>query len=98
MKANGPGLDRRRLQLLLAVLFVALAAPTGAVIWQAYSRLKWEAFHQYRSQAEELHGEDAQAGPAVPGPGSRLVRTQELLGAERAVAAYFGDQFAHRWS
>jgi signal transduction histidine kinase len=56
MAAAGPGRDRdrRRLRMLLAVLFVALAVPTAAVIWQAYSRLKWEAFHQYRSQAEEL--------------------------------------------
>lgn len=46
--------DRRRLRTLLAVLFFALAVPTGVLIWQAYGQLKWEAFHQYRSQAEEL--------------------------------------------
>jgi signal transduction histidine kinase len=46
--------DRRRLRILLGVLFLALAVPTGFVIWQAYSRLKWETFHQFRGQAEEL--------------------------------------------
>lgn len=46
--------DRRRLRILLGVLFLALAVPTGIVIWQAYSRLKWETFHQFRGQAEEL--------------------------------------------
>ena len=46
--------ERKRLLGLLSLLFVALALPTAAVIWQAYSRLKWEAFHQFRNQAEEL--------------------------------------------
>jgi signal transduction histidine kinase len=46
--------DERRLRLGLVALFLALAVPTGAVLWQAYGQLKWEAFHQYRTQAEEL--------------------------------------------
>ncbi|MGK2927198.1 MAG: sensor histidine kinase [Lysobacterales bacterium] len=46
--------DRRRLRILLGVLFLALAVPTGIVVWQAYGRLKWETFHQFRGQAEEL--------------------------------------------
>jgi len=50
----GKGNEVRRLKYLLGLLFVALAVPTGAVLWQAYGQLKWEAFHQYRSQAEEL--------------------------------------------
>lgn len=48
------GFDKGRLKLLLAVFFVALAVPTGALIWQAYSQLKWEAFHQHRGLAEDL--------------------------------------------
>ncbi len=48
------GFDERRLRWLLAALFLALGVPTGALIWQAYSQLKWEAFHQYRGLAEEL--------------------------------------------
>lgn len=48
------GFDRGRLRMLLALLFLALAVPTAALIWQAYGQLKWEAFHQYRAIAEEL--------------------------------------------
>ncbi len=50
------GYDQRRLRALLTLLFVALAIPTTAVIWQAYDQLKWEAWYQYRNQAEELTG------------------------------------------
>ncbi len=48
------GLDERRLRNLLALLFLGLAIPTAVLIWQAYSQLKWEAFHQHRVAAEEL--------------------------------------------
>ena len=48
------GSDKDRLKMLLALLFMALAIPTAVLIWQAYSQLKWEAFHQYRGMAEEL--------------------------------------------
>ena len=46
--------DKGRLKILLAIFSLALAVPTGALIWQAYSQLKWEAFHQYRGLAENL--------------------------------------------
>ena len=46
--------DQRRLRILLAGLFLALAIPTGVLVWQGYSQLKWESFYQYRVQAEEL--------------------------------------------
>ncbi|MDH4048709.1 MAG: HAMP domain-containing histidine kinase [Gammaproteobacteria bacterium] len=46
--------DVRRLRILLSIFFAALAIPTAALIWQAYSQLKWEAFYQYRGLAEEL--------------------------------------------
>ena len=48
------GFDKSRLRILLALFFLALAVPTAILIWQAYSQLKWEAFHQYRGDAEEL--------------------------------------------
>ena len=48
------GLDRKRLRLGLLLLFLALAIPTGVLIQQAYSQLKWEAFHQHQLLAEEL--------------------------------------------
>ena len=38
----------------LSVFFLALAIPTGILVYQAYSQLKWEAFHQYRVLAGEL--------------------------------------------
>ena len=50
------GFDRSRLRKLLVLFFLALAVPTAVLIWQAYSQLKWEAFHQYRGVAEELTG------------------------------------------
>ncbi|MDX1404784.1 MAG: HAMP domain-containing sensor histidine kinase [Woeseiaceae bacterium] len=50
------GLDKRRLKWLLAALFLALAMPTAALIWQAYGQLKWQAFHQYRGLAEDFTG------------------------------------------
>jgi signal transduction histidine kinase len=46
--------DLGRLKRLLALFFLTLAIPTVALIWQAYSQLKWESFHQYRGAAEEL--------------------------------------------
>ena len=48
------GFDEGRLRNLLVLFFLALAVPTAALIWQAYSQLKWEAFHQYRGDADEL--------------------------------------------
>ena len=42
------------LGLWLLVFFLALAIPTAVLIRQAYSELKWEAFHQHRVLAEEL--------------------------------------------
>ena len=44
----------QRLKSLLVVFFLALAIPTGVLIWQAYNQLKWEAFYQHRNMAEEL--------------------------------------------
>ena len=48
------GFDKGRLRNLLLLFFLALAIPTAILIGQAYSQLKWEAFHQYRGLAEEL--------------------------------------------
>jgi signal transduction histidine kinase len=46
--------DEARLKWSLAAFFLLLAVPTSMLIWQAYSQLKWESFHQYRTAAEEL--------------------------------------------
>jgi len=48
------GLDKVRLRNFLALFFLALAVPTGVLIWQAYSQLKWAAFHQFQVDATEL--------------------------------------------
>jgi signal transduction histidine kinase len=48
------GLDTGRLRNFLLAFFLALAIPTTVLVWQAYSQLKWEAFHQFRGVAEEL--------------------------------------------
>ena len=46
--------SKHRLRLVLGLFFIALTIPTGILIKQAYSQLKWEAFHNQRVQAEEL--------------------------------------------
>lgn len=48
------GYNKKRLRNLLALFFIALAAPTVVLIWQAYGQLKFEALHQHRGIAEEL--------------------------------------------
>ena len=52
--ASLTGLDRKKLRGWLAVFFLALAIPTGVLVYQAWSQLKWEVFHQHRVLAEEL--------------------------------------------
>lgn len=47
-------LSKGQLRAWLALLFVALAVPTGVLVRQAYSQLKWEAFHHYQQLAEDL--------------------------------------------
>ncbi len=60
------GLDERRLRNLLVLFFFALALPTVVLVWQAYSQLKWEAFHQYQGDAQELTQRiDAQINAAI---------------------------------
>ncbi|MEA3277541.1 MAG: hypothetical protein U9Q81_20105 [Pseudomonadota bacterium] len=54
MRVSLTGLDPRRPRFWLALFFLALAIPTAILIRQAYSQLKWEAFHQHRTMAEEL--------------------------------------------
>ena len=47
-------LSKGRLRGRLALLFAALAVPTGLLAWQAWGQLRWEAFHHYRELAEDL--------------------------------------------
>ena len=58
--------DPRRLRRVLAAFFVALALPTAVLVWQAYARLEFETFFQYRRQAESLTNQiDSQLGSAA---------------------------------
>ena len=47
--------DQRRLKLVLASFGLALSLPLALLIWHAYDQLKFEAFYQFRGQAEVLH-------------------------------------------
>ncbi|MCI0667573.1 MAG: HAMP domain-containing histidine kinase [Methylococcaceae bacterium] len=47
-------ISKKRLGRWLFLFFMALAIPSGILIQQAYSQLKWQAFHQHRLIAEEL--------------------------------------------
>ena len=46
--------NRTRLRVTLVLFFLALLIPTAILIKQAWSQLKWEAFHQQRAGAEEF--------------------------------------------
>lgn len=54
MRRTLTGLTPQRLRRWLILFFLALAIPTAVLTAQAYSQLKWEAFHQQRLSAEEL--------------------------------------------
>ena len=45
--------NKQRLRLWLSIFFLALLIPTSLLIYQAYSQLRWEAFHHHRLSAEE---------------------------------------------
>lgn len=49
-----PGSSKRRLTIALSLFFLALAIPAAILVIQASSQMKWEAFHQQRSIADEL--------------------------------------------
>lgn len=48
------GLTPSQLRSWLLLFFLALLIPSGVLIQHSHSQLKWEAFHQYRLQAEAL--------------------------------------------
>lgn len=48
------GYSPARLRAFLALLLLALALPSAVLIWQTQQQLRWEALHQYRTQAEEM--------------------------------------------
>ncbi len=48
------GHNKKSLRRWLLLFFLALAIPSAVLIQQAFSRLKWETFHQHQIIAEEL--------------------------------------------
>ena len=48
------GLTQARLRVVMTVFFFSLAIPTSLLLSRAYSQMKWEVFHQYRTFAREL--------------------------------------------
>lgn len=48
------GLSPARLRLILGLLLLALALPTGVLVWHTQRQLQWEAYYHYRNQADEL--------------------------------------------
>ena len=79
------GYDRRRLRNLLVFLFVALSIPTGIVIWQAFDQLKWEAWYQYRTQAESLTARvDAELSAAITAADARRFSDYSFVTASSA--------------
>jgi signal transduction histidine kinase len=50
-KSLDRGFNQSSLRAVLVVFFLALIIPAAALVYQAYSQLKWEAFHQYRLMA-----------------------------------------------
>jgi signal transduction histidine kinase len=65
---------------VLLFFFLALALPTGLLVYQAYSQLKWEAFHQYRVMAEELSGRiDGRLGELVAAEEARSFADYSFL-------------------
>ncbi|MGH8626521.1 MAG: sensor histidine kinase, partial [Gammaproteobacteria bacterium] len=88
-RARLSGLEKRRLRMWLALFFIALAVPTGVLIQQAYSRLKWEAFHQHRMLAEEL-------AARINARYNELIRLEETRGfADYAFLNVAGDPTAN---
>ncbi|MGH8477663.1 MAG: sensor histidine kinase [Methylococcales bacterium] len=48
------GISQIRLRIGLLLFFVALTIPSGILIQQVLSQIKWQSFHQHRSIAEQL--------------------------------------------
>ena len=89
MRSTLTGQDHKRLRRWLALFFVALAVPTAILIHQAYSQLKWEAFHQHQVLAQEL-------ALRIDARAQELLRAEEKRGfADYAFLTLSGDPAAN---
>jgi signal transduction histidine kinase len=62
-----------RLRLFLGLLLVAVSVPTAVLIVHTQRQIKWEAYYQYRSLADEL-------GQRIDGQLQRLISAEEARG------------------
>ena len=77
-------MEERRLGILLATFFAALAIPSVVLVAQAFDQLKWQAFRQTQLLAEDLAGRinaDLRAAVAAEDPDAVMAAL-----AERGVA------------
>ena len=82
--------DERGLKLVLAAFFVALAVPAAALIAQAYSQLKYQAFRSTQVVAEELAARiDATLRAAIAAEDARSFGAYSFLVVEGDAAANF---------
>jgi len=89
-RSRGFLLDERRLKLVLAAFFVALAIPSVALVAQAYRQLRWEAFRQTQLLAEDLAARiDADLRAAVAAEEARSFGDYQFLVVEGDAAANF---------
>ena len=82
MKASRPtrSLTPGRLRWLLGLFFLCIAIPTALLIAEAFSQLRWEAFHQQRQLAEALASRiDRTAGTHVEREESRNFADYQFL-------------------
>ena len=84
------GLDERRIRVLLAAFFLALAIPSVVLIAQAYSQLKWEAFRRNQLLAEDIAARvDADLRAAMATEEARSFGDYAFLVVEGDAAANF---------
>ncbi|HET7134070.1 MAG TPA: HAMP domain-containing sensor histidine kinase [Gammaproteobacteria bacterium] len=83
-------LDERRVRLLLAAFFVALAIPAVVLIAQAYSQLKWQSFRVNQQLAEDVVTRvDTELRSAVSAEGARSFGDYAFLVVTGDAAANF---------
>ncbi|HET8698062.1 MAG TPA: sensor histidine kinase, partial [Gammaproteobacteria bacterium] len=83
-------LDERRVRLLLAAFFVALAVPAVVLIAQAYSQLKWQSFRVNQQLADDVVARiDTELRSAVAAEGARSFGDYAFLVVAGDAAANF---------
>ncbi|MBI2801586.1 MAG: HAMP domain-containing histidine kinase [Gammaproteobacteria bacterium] len=90
MRTRLSGWDKAILRRWMVAFIVALLVPTALLIYQAFDQLKWAAFHQSRTQAEELTGRiDAAVVKLIARENARAFTDYEFLAVSGDKAANF---------